>query len=127
MKIAAIAPGHVSEMWHLVGNGIDRMIARGIGTTTAEEIKERAISGEWMLFTVEHDGKILATFVCSVARGSRTVFEVGMAWGTDMELWLDSIYDTLLEVAKQLGCDSVAITGAGAGLIISAPRGLMRK
>ena len=127
MKIAAIAAGHVDAMWHLVGAGIERMIDKGIGTTTVEEIKGKAESGEWMLFTVEHDGQILATFVCSISTGTRRVFEVGMAWGHDMELWLDPIYDTLLEVAKQLGCDSVAITGRRGWAHYFASRGFKEK
>ena len=109
--IVAIPPGSVNQMWPLIGPGVERCIAKGIGTHTADEIREKAASGEWLLFTVSIDREIKCTIIASVSRGTRNVFEVGMAWGGDMVLWVDSIYNTLCTVAAELGCDSIAITG----------------
>jgi len=125
--IAAIPRESVNAMWPIVGPGVERCLAKGIGWHSAEDIREKTASGEWLLFTVSIDDEIKCTIVASVSRGTRDVFEVGMAWGGDMVLWVDDIYSTLTRVAKDFGCDSIAITGRRGWVRYLKSRGFTEK
>jgi hypothetical protein len=109
--IAAIPPGKILEMWPIIGPGIERCLAKGVGLQSAAGIRTAASKGEVMLLTASRQGVHLATIVTTVTDGAKRVFEVGLAWGNDLPEWDHDMEKTILELARQLKCDSVAITG----------------
>ena len=79
--IYAIPAQHIDRMWPVIGNGIERCLAKGVGRWSVDEIRERAQSGAWLLFIIEESEVVKATIICSIETGTKRIFEVGMAWG----------------------------------------------
>jgi len=129
IELAAIPRESVDVMWPIVSPGIEKMLKHGIGTHTAESVRQGAIDGDLLLFVAVREGELepLATLICSVTVGDRRVFEVGMAWGTQMGEWLDEVFDGLLSVAIELKCDVVAITGRRGWVKLFKDRGFNEK
>jgi len=128
MKLVGIPPDSVGLLWERLEPGIDRLMEKGIGTHTPEEIRAKACAGEWLLFVVINDSDdIQCTIICSVTTGIRKVFECGMIWGNGMAQWLDEIDEGLTRVARELGCDVMAITGRRGWIRTLADRGFSEK
>jgi len=111
MNLVAIPPHSVGVMWPRVSPGIEKMVERGIGITTAHDIKCEALSGRWMLFIVEDQGATVVTAICAIEQGDKKVFTIVGAWGVKMSEWVEQFYDSMVQVATDLGCDSISITG----------------
>jgi hypothetical protein len=109
--IVAIPTEHIERLWPVIGVGVERCLAKGVGKFTAAEVRERVTSGHWLLFIVQESNIVKATIICNVEEGARRVFEVGMAWGNGLAEWSDDVDQCLTKVATELKCDDIVITG----------------
>ncbi len=129
IELAAIPRESVDVMWPIVRPGINKMLAKGIGLHTEQQIYDAARAGDMLLFVVVQDDSLepLATLICTVTEGEQRVFEVGMAWGENLNEWFDTAYDSLLKVALELKCTIVAITGRRGWIRYLRSRGFSEK
>ena len=125
--IAAIPPDQIERMWHIIGPGIERCLDKGIGLQSAAGIKRSAIAGDVIVLSADVKGIHLATVIAQVNEGSRRVFEVGLAWGEKLVDWNEEIEGTILRLARELNCDSVAITGRRGWVRYLKKRGFTEK
>lgn len=129
IELAAIPRESVDMMWPIVRPGIEKMLAHGIGMHTEQQIYDAAVAGDMLLFVVVQDDSMepLAVLVCNVDAGEHRIFQVGMAWGENMNEWFDIAYKSLLKVAIELKCTIVAITGRRGWVRYLRSRGFSEK
>lgn len=123
MQLVAIPTASIGLMWDRISPGIERMVKKGIGLHTTKQIEQLALSGAWMVFIVEDQAKIKATIIAGITDGEKRVFEIGMCWGTGMRDWSGEVYESLTTIARQLNCDSIAVTGRRGWIRYLKPRG----
>lgn len=127
MNLMAIRSHEIHDLWPSISPGIEKMVAKGIGLTTAHDCLCKALSGEWLVFIVLHESKVVLTALTAIERGHRKVFTVVGAWGEQMDEWVDEFHQGMVKIAQEQGCDSISITGRRGWVKFLKPYGFNEK
>ena len=110
MKLVAIKPELVPDIWPLLDNGMDRLMKDSL-LISEQDILEYCASGEWLLFCVFDKGEPVVSIVCTLRLGVKRVFDVFFCWGAQVDAWIDDVYAGVARIARELNCDVVVFNG----------------
>lgn len=112
MNFSAISPENVMDLWPQISPGLEDMLAHHtLGTWSADDVLWHLRTGQWQLFIVSDDEKIIACLVCSITEGRKKTLEIGMCWGSDANGWSGEVTDAFNQIASEMGCDQLALDG----------------
>ena len=112
MNVCAISPDKVLDVWPEISGGLATVLDKhSIGRWSVAEVLENLQAGEWQLFLVADEGKIIASLICSILPGQRQTLEVGMCWGANASEWIGDVNTAFEQIARETGCDQVALDG----------------
>jgi hypothetical protein len=111
MNIIAIHPDDLAAWWPRLSPGVERCLKWGLGIQTERSLYERIGDGEFMLFAAMQDDEPLAAVVACIRQGDVKIFDVGYCWGTQVDEWIEPIYQAFETIGQQLGCEQMAFNG----------------
>ena len=111
MRVQAISPTALELAWPALSQGIDRVLKLSPVNQTAEQVRHKVESGEWMMFAVFDEGEPVVTLCAVIREGATRIFEVGLCWGSRVDEWITGIYQMFEVVARECGCSKMAFNG----------------
>jgi hypothetical protein len=112
MNFSAIPPDDVIDLWPQISPGLADMLEHyTLGRWAVDEVFDYLTSGEFQLFVVSDEGRIIACLVCSILEGHKKTLEIGMCWGTDANNWSGAVTNAFDQIAQDMGCDQLALDG----------------
>lgn len=110
--MAAISPDQVASVWPTLNTGMDKMLKYSLHLHNADSIRERCMSGDWLLFCMYQGPEPVVSIVADIRQGDGCrVFEVGFCWGSRIDEWIDEVYQSFERVARECGCGAIAFNG----------------
>jgi len=112
MKMVAIKPDQVATAWPHLNTGMEKMLKFSLNLHNGDSIRDRCISGDWLLFCMFDEGEPVVSIVADIREGDGCrVFDVGFCWGSRVDEWIDEIYHSFEQVARECGCGAIAFNG----------------
>ena len=110
--IAAIQPEDVSRVWDQVGPMLQMALDKGNGIYILDDVKNVLESGSDILITVVKDEKIQAAFTLTILKyPQKKVLSIFLVGGEGMKEWEDEIMESIYQIAKEQGADSIYSNG----------------
>ena len=112
MNFSAISPEQVADLWPQISPGLEDLLEHyTLGKWTAPEVLENLQAGEWQLFVISDDIRILACLVCSILEGHKKTLEIGLCWGAGANSWTGEVNAAFEQIALEMGCEQLALDG----------------
>lgn len=112
MNFSAIPPDAVIDLWPTISPGLEDLLEHHtLGRWTAQDVLVNLQAGQWQLYVVSDEAKIIACLVCSIMDGHVKTFEIGMCWGTDANDWSSEVNQVFDQIAAELGCEQLTLDG----------------
>ena len=113
MMFTAIKADQVAQAWPLLSmDGMDKMLKYGCGIHSSDSIRDRCICGDWMLFVMFVEGQPVANIVAEIRQGpEQRILDVGFCWGGGVDEWIDEVYESFAQIARECGCSTIAFSG----------------
>lgn len=113
MILTAISPEALPGCWDMLRQGVDKVLKFSMGLTTEQDIYNRCLKGDWLLFSVFDTGQPVVTLVAEIRqrRDETRLLDVYFCWGGQVDEWIDLVSDAMDRIAKETGCSHVAFNG----------------
>ena len=112
MNLSAIPPAAVRDFWPTISPGLENLLEQyTLGKWTAPEVLENLELGDWQLFVVSDEERIIACLVCSILEGHKKTLEIGLCWGRDADDWSADMGEVLDQIGREMDCDQLALNG----------------
>ncbi len=112
MNISAISKDQVLSIWAEIVPGLDNLLENyTLGRWTAPEVLQNLLEGEWQLFVITEDERIIACLVCSIMDGHKKTLEIGLCWGTSADAWSGEVSQAFDQLAREMDCEQLALDG----------------
>lgn len=113
VEINIVQPNEVRGVWPEVFGFVADAVGYSNGELTIPYVKDKLISGDWVMF-VMMEGEVIVASIILVVRdypsGKKTLHGL-LAGGSKLEQWMDKIYDVAQAVAKEQGCSELYVAG----------------
>jgi hypothetical protein len=111
MNFIAVPKEAIAQAWPALSDGIDGLLKINLGTNTREQIYDKCIAGDWLMFAMYEQGEPVVVLVAHVQQGDELIFNVGYCWGSQVDHWIDEVYNSFETIAKQAGCKTISFNG----------------
>ena len=110
--IIAIPPESIERIWFTVEPFLQLALDEGNGTYDIEDIKDNLDSGKDILLVAMNGAEIIAAGTLEIVQyPQKKVMNMFLGGGTLLKDWEEDAMDTIYNIAKDQGADSIYLQG----------------
>jgi hypothetical protein len=113
MMLVAISPEALPGCWDELRQGVEKVLKFSMGLTTEQDIYERVLAGDWIMFAVYSEGAPVVVLVAEIRqrRDETRLLDVYFCWGGRVDEWIDLVSSAMDTIAAETGCAHIAFNG----------------
>ena len=110
--ITVIPANLVDNLWHTVSPMLQKALDEANGTYSLEDVKEALEDGSDILLVAMNDAEIVAAGTLQIIKyPQKKVLNMFLAGGKKLKEWEEEVVDTVYNIAKEQGADSIYLQG----------------
>jgi len=112
VKALAIKPEDIKGLWPHLKPYIESALEYSLHEQNAEEVKEKGISGIYLFLVFKRDTEVLGVITIeTIVYPTKTIVGVIHVGGKDIDEWVELMWTTVRDLAKEQGASEVISYG----------------